>query len=214
MKNILKSVYRCDSAAVVDGDSSCGSVGNQALYQGVEVILRRTTCNYGNDIGDNLKSAVASKPFIEYKCFCDDDDFLAEESYPARLSSTKNFQVCRGSSFTSSTGSGESRNERNPWGSLMEYTEDDQDDDDDVRNAAEGVHQTDSIFASPNTPPNRHTQLTTHTRNFYSKINSPASRTTTKLYDVPTPSYTKPTLDKVRSRIPSMPTRQVLRFSS
>mmetsp|Transcript_16112 Transcript_16112/g.44594 ORF Transcript_16112/g.44594 Transcript_16112/m.44594 type:complete len:250 (+) Transcript_16112:108-857(+) len=205
MKNILKSVYRCDSAAVVDGgDSSCGSIANQALYQGVEVILRKTTCNYGNDIGKNLKSSVASKPFFEYKCFCDDDDFITEDAYPSCMNGgsgddtriTKSGHVRGDSSCT--TSSGESRNERNPAGC----------DDEDVRNERTG------IFVSPNTPQNRHTALTTHTKKFYSQINSPASREVNRLYDMPTPSYSSTFVDKVPAHINTTPEIQVSRITS
>eukprot|EP00536_Pseudo-nitzschia_multiseries_P004559 jgi/Psemu1/10213/gm1.10213_g len=188
MKNILKSVYRCDSAAVVDGgDSSCGSIAHQALYQGVEVILHKTTCNYGNDIGTTLKSSVASKPFFEYKCFCDDDDFVSEDVYSSCMSMREHDNDNEDETNDSSC-SGESRNERNrnPSGC----------DDENERTG---------IFMSPNTPKNRHTALTPITKKFYSHINSPASREINRLYDMPTPSYTNTFVEKVTREIKSTP---------
>ncbi|VEU44810.1 unnamed protein product [Pseudo-nitzschia multistriata] len=176
MKEILKSVYRCDSAAVVDGDASCGSTANQALYQGVEVILRKTTCNYGND----LKTSVASRPFFEYRCFCDDDDFLPEDVYSspqvqqeAESRANKVFGHVRSGS-TGTLSSGESRNEQNPTEASSENDQGESDE----RNAAEETVRTEAD--APSTP----RPLRTHTRDFYSKIHSPTKRSITRLYDI------------------------------
>jgi hypothetical protein len=159
-RNIFESVYRCDSAAVIDGASKCGSVANQALYQGVEVVLKTTTCS--SNYGTNLKDSMASKPFFEYQCFCDDDDFA-------------------------STCIGEDRNERNPSNGTLLATDDNNNtisssnNDDDVRTKAanEGFEEAVTI---------RRSKWTAHTQKFYSKISSPSPRVVTTLSDVTTVS--------------------------
>mmetsp|Transcript_5446 Transcript_5446/g.13681 ORF Transcript_5446/g.13681 Transcript_5446/m.13681 type:complete len:300 (-) Transcript_5446:590-1489(-) len=192
LKNIFDSVYRCDSAAVVDGASNCGSVANQALYQGVEVVLKTTTCNKGygtKNLTDSVKEAVASKPFVEYQCFCDDDDFIVNNevwrcntitSTPTNNtisdSAAKSSQHIRAASI-GSDGSGECRNERsNPSiaaTSLFVATEN----DDAMRNNAVLEECEEAVTI-------RRSKWVAHTKNFYSKINSPNQRVVTTLSDI------------------------------
>lgn len=173
LKNIFDSVYRCDSAAVVDGASKCGSVANQALYQGVEVVLKTTTCNnYDSNLKDSVKDSVASKPFFEYQCFCDDDDFVVNNDVCTTAADAKTQHV-----RAPSTG-GESRNDFDPTTTSLFVT------DEDVRNE-EAV----AI---------RRSKWSAHTKNFYTKISSPTPRTVTTLSDVTTSpiSRRRPTISE------------------
>jgi hypothetical protein len=183
LKNIFDSVYRCDSAAVVDSAYNCGSVTNQALYQGVEVIYNTSTTatagtcsgsggsNSGSNTNNNSssplqeswKSSVATKPLVVYQCFCDDDDFIDNESSP----------------LSSADG-------RNPPPSLVEDC-----DDDDTRNSA-ATEEEEKKKKKSNVCPPKPVALKTHTKDFYSKIYSPTQRVITRLYDLKTPKTTTP----------------------
>ena len=201
MKTIFESVYKCDSAAMIDETSRCGSMANEALYQGVEVVLKKTavTCGNGNSssvaIGssDNLKDSLASKPFFEYQCFCDDDDFLASSnncSVPEACTKDhqndhqqqqKPLQIQwrheRGLS-TISNNSGEDRNERNPSDSSL------------TTKRGQEIRNTSLVLADDETEDEeecvaiRRSKWTAHTKSFYSKINTPAQRDVTTLSDV------------------------------
>lgn len=194
LKKVFESVYKCDSLAIVDGASRCGSVANQALYQGVEVILKTTSCSnsYGTkNLTDSVKESVASKPFFEFQCFCDDDDFIVNNEVwrcntiactnPATNNNTaaKSQHVRNGSS--GSQISGESRNEHsNPSGataSLFVAT----DHDDAMRIDAVPEESEEAVII-------RRSKWTAHTKSFYSKISPPTQRVVTKLSDLETPT--------------------------
>ena len=186
LKKIFDSVYRCDSAAVVDSAYNCGSVANQALYQGVEVIYSTTTTatagtcsgstsdsNANNlsssPLQESWKSSVATKPLVVYQCFCDDDDFIDNE-----ISSL--------SSPHSSSADG-----RNPSSSSQVENCD----DDDTRNSA-ATEEEETKKKRSNVHPPKPAALKTHTKAFYSKIYSPTHRAITRLYDLKTPKTTTP----------------------
>jgi len=201
-RKIFESVYRCDSAAVVDGTSTCGSVANQALYQGVEVVLKTTTsCGSAGNLKDSVKDSMASKPFFEYQCFCDDDDFVVNNSNEGEGEQQQQQQQhCTTpahfrSSSCWSTGSGEDRNERNKDGVSSSNNNNN---DDDVRNKPsennEGREccENEAVLV-------RRSKWEAHTKNFYSKINSPAPRVVTTLSDLNNNTVTTTTNQKKKN---------------
>jgi hypothetical protein len=66
---ILESVYRCDSAAAIADAYSCGSLAQEALYQGVEVVYK---CD-----GDQFRTAAAD--LYTHQCYWGEDDTNQEE---------------------------------------------------------------------------------------------------------------------------------------
>jgi hypothetical protein len=182
-RKIFESVYRCDSAAVIDGTSTCGSVANQALYQGVEVVLKTTStchnnssCGSAGNLKDSVKDSMASKPFFEYQCFCDDDDFVVnnnnedEDEQPQHCTTPAHFR----SSSCWSTGSGEDRNERNKDGVSS---------NNDVRNKPAENEEEECCDEAVMV---RRSKWEAHTKKFYSKINAPAPRVVTTLSSLAT----------------------------
>ncbi|KAL3909726.1 MAG: hypothetical protein SGARI_002454 [Bacillariaceae sp.] len=74
--NIIESVYRCDSAAVVAGAYQCGSVTREALYQGVEVVYK---CD-----GEGFRTAAGD--FYTHPCYCDNNGNNDQLEYVAKKS--------------------------------------------------------------------------------------------------------------------------------
>eukprot|EP00751_Fragilariopsis_kerguelensis_P041115 CAMPEP_0171003062 /NCGR_PEP_ID=MMETSP0736-20130129/16619_1 /TAXON_ID=186038 /ORGANISM="Fragilariopsis kerguelensis, Strain L26-C5" /LENGTH=363 /DNA_ID=CAMNT_0011431647 /DNA_START=43 /DNA_END=1134 /DNA_ORIENTATION=- len=241
LQQIFENVYKCDSAAAVDNVYDCGSVASQALFQGVEVIYNTTATtvttatspcsrNGTTDPSDN------SKPNVVYQCFCDDNDFLENAEADVlldnrdALSSKKSGDDVDGHDDIRNSADQQEQQDQVAQ-QQQQGGEQEEDEEESPSISTEAVqHPTHndgccrglSTFVRPS-------RLKTHTKDFYTKmnsptqrskldfytkINSPRQRSITRIYDLKTPSVPDPTVSSTASTASSVAYQSLASSSS